>query len=115
VGGSIAWFVSNRSKDTLLNIARHEKGTLIASGFIAGGALMGVISAILKFSGLHLTIPFGSKQVLDTINGQMSENTLYWHSTASGEWLSLVMYAVLIAFFVWYVLKDNIRQKLILQ
>jgi len=52
VGGAIAWFVSTRSKDKQLNAARAEKGTLIASGMIAGGALMGVVSAILKFAGV---------------------------------------------------------------
>ena len=52
VGGAISWFVSTRSKDAALNNARQEKGTLIASGFIAGGALMGVVSAILKFAGV---------------------------------------------------------------
>ena len=51
VGGAIAWFVSTRSKDASVNEARQSKGTLIASGFIAGGALMGVVSAILKFAG----------------------------------------------------------------
>jgi len=50
LGGAISWFVSTRSKDKALNSARQEKGTLIASGFIAGGALMGVLSAILKFA-----------------------------------------------------------------
>ena len=50
VGGAISWFVSTRSKDKELNNARQEKGTLIASGFIAGGALMGVVSAILRFA-----------------------------------------------------------------
>ncbi len=49
VGGLIAWFVSNRSQDKALNKARFDRGTLIASGFIAGGALMGVVSALLKF------------------------------------------------------------------
>ena len=52
VGGAIAWFVSTRSKDSAVNNARKEKGTLIASGFIAGGALMGVVSAILKFANV---------------------------------------------------------------
>ena len=52
VGGAISWYVSTRSKDAELNRARQEKGTLIASGFIAGGALMGVVSAILKFAGV---------------------------------------------------------------
>ena len=52
VGGAISWYVSTRSTDKALNEARQEKGTLIASGFIAGGALMGVVSAILKFAGV---------------------------------------------------------------
>ena len=50
VGGAISWYVGSRSKDKALNEARVEKGTLIASGFIAGGALMGVVSAILRFA-----------------------------------------------------------------
>lgn len=49
VGGAVSWFVSTRSKDKAVNEARLNKGTLIASGFIAGGALMGVVSALLKF------------------------------------------------------------------
>ena len=51
LGGAISWFVGSRSKDKALNEARVNKGTLIASGFIAGGALMGVVSAVLKFAG----------------------------------------------------------------
>ncbi|MCQ2131634.1 MAG: oligopeptide transporter, OPT family [Bacteroidales bacterium] len=54
VGGAIAWYVSTRSKDKELNDKRLNKGTLIASGFIAGGALMGVVSAVLKFAGIDL-------------------------------------------------------------
>ncbi len=50
LGGAISWYVSTRSKDKAVNTARQEKGTLIASGFIAGGALIGVVSAILKFA-----------------------------------------------------------------
>ena len=50
LGGAISWFVGSRSRDKALNAARQEKGTLIASGFIAGGALMGVVSAILNFA-----------------------------------------------------------------
>lgn len=52
LGGAISWFVSSRTKDAAVNSARQEKGTLIASGFIAGGALMGVVSAILKFANV---------------------------------------------------------------
>lgn len=51
VGGAISWFVGSRSKDDKLNKARQEKGTLLASGFIAGGALMGVVSAGMTLAG----------------------------------------------------------------
>lgn len=56
LGGAISWFVSTRSKDAAVNAARQNKGTLIASGFIAGGALMGVVSAVLKFAGADLML-----------------------------------------------------------
>ena len=88
VGGTVAWFVSNRSKDAAINTARHEKGTLVASGFIAGGALMGVISAVIKFGGIDLF---------------MSD----WASSFGGQWLAFAAYGALIGFFVWYVLKRN--------
>jgi putative OPT family oligopeptide transporter len=55
VGGAIAWFVSSRSKDEEINKLRKEKGTLLASGLLAGGAIMGVISAILKYAGVQLS------------------------------------------------------------
>ncbi len=54
VGGAISWYVGSRSKDAEVNRARSEKGTLIASGFIAGGALMGVVSAVLRFAGVDV-------------------------------------------------------------
>ena len=54
IGGGVSWFVSTRSKDAAVNEARLNKGTLIASGFIAGGALMGVVSAILKFANVNI-------------------------------------------------------------
>ena len=54
VGGAINWFVTTRSKDKEVNKRRGERGTLIASGFIAGGALMGVVSALLRFGGVNL-------------------------------------------------------------
>lgn len=88
VGGLINWYVGSRSKDTALNKERVEHGTLLASGFIAGGALMGVVSAALKFVGLDL---------------YMSN----WNATSAAEWLSIVMYAVLIIYFVMSVLKKK--------
>ncbi len=82
IGGFINWFVTSRSKDEALNKARGEKGTLIASGFIAGGALMGVVSALLRFAGVQ----FDYEQ---------------WWSNAWSEILSLVAYILLILYFVW--------------
>ena len=81
VGGAISWYVSTRSKDAALNNARQEKGTLLASGFIAGGALMGVVSAAMRFGGVNL--------VNDV-----------WLNNSLSEVLSLVAYIVLIVFFV---------------
>ena len=79
VGGAVNWFVNSRSKDTELNHLRNEKGTLLASGFIAGGALMGVVSAGLHFGGLN----FANEA---------------WLSTNYAQWLSLLMYAALIVY-----------------
>lgn len=53
VGGLVNWYVNSRSTDVSLNQRRNEKGTLLASGFIAGGALMGVVSAGMQFGGLN--------------------------------------------------------------
>lgn len=53
VGGLVNWYVNSRSSDVSLNQRRNEKGTLLASGFIAGGALMGVVSAGMQFGGLN--------------------------------------------------------------
>jgi len=86
VGGLVAWFVSNRSKDEALNKARFDRGTLIASGFIAGGALMGVVSALLKFA-----------EVDWFLSG--------WASSNAAEWTGLVMYLALIGYFGWHTLK----------
>ena len=86
VGGLVAWFVSNRSKDEGLNKARFDRGTLIASGFIAGGALMGVVSALLKFA-----------EVDWFLSG--------WAASNAAEWTGLAMYLVLIGYFAWHTLR----------
>ena len=84
IGGLVSWYVSTRSKDEKVNKMRRDRGTLIASGFIAGGALMGVISAVLKYAGAD------------------------WYATWSGaEWLAVVMYVVIIGYFIW----DSLRAK----
>lgn len=79
VGGAVNWYVNGRSKDAELNRMRNEKGTLLASGFIAGGALMGVVSAGLQFGGISL-------------------NIAGWNETAGAQWLSLGMYLLLIGY-----------------
>lgn len=86
VGGLIAWYVSTRSKDAAINKARKEKGTLIASGFIAGGALMGVISALLKFFGLDVFAKV-------------------WNEATGAEVLGIFIYLGIIIYFIWDSLK----------
>ena len=81
VGGAINWYVTTRSKDEAVNTARGEKGTLLASGFIAGGALMGVVSAAMRFGGINL------------VNEAWLENPL-------SQVVSLVAYVLLIVYLV---------------
>ncbi len=81
VGGAINWYVTSRSKDASVNAARGEKGTLLASGFIAGGALMGVVSAAMRFGGINL------------INEE-------WLANPWSEVLSLVIYIALIVYMI---------------
>jgi len=88
VGGIVAWYVSTRSKDETLNKARFEKGTLLASGFIAGGALMGVVSAALRFGGINLT-------------------NEAWVESVGAQWLGLVMYGAIIGYLAY----DSMRAK----
>jgi putative OPT family oligopeptide transporter len=86
VGGLISWYVSTRSKDAELNNARMERGTLLASGFIAGGALMGVVSAIMKFAGADFF---------------MSE----WYGSNGAAVVGLVMYIAIIAYLTFATMK----------
>jgi uncharacterized oligopeptide transporter (OPT) family protein len=92
VGGLIAYFVGSRSKDEKLNNARRDRGTLIASGFIAGGALMGVISAILRMVLMGMNI--------NLINEA-------WFESHGAELLALGMFAGLCAYMIW----DSMRAK----
>ena len=88
IGGLIAHYVSTRSKNEKMNNARRERGTLIASGFIAGGALMGVISAMLRFAGFNW---FNAA----------------WAESHSGELVGLMAFAIICAYMVW----DSLRAK----
>ena len=81
IGGAVNWYVTTRSKDDETNKARGEKGNLIASGFIAGGALMGVISALLRFGGIQF-------------------DYAQWWTNPLSELCSLAAYILLILYFI---------------
>lgn len=88
VGGLVSWFVGSRSKDEATNKARIDKGTLLASGFIAGGALMGVVSAALRFGDINFIDP---------------EST--WVGSYGSELLALVAYAGIIGYLIYSSMK----------
>lgn len=94
-GGLVAWFVSTRTKNEKLNNARLQRGTLIASGFIAGGALLGVFNAFLKF--IDQQWPFG----------YTSWNNEQWAASTNGEIAGLVMFILLFTYALW----DSMRAK----
>lgn len=81
VGGLLSWFVGSRNRDKQVNKRRQDRGTLIASGFIAGGALMGVVSALLKYFGADW---FASS----------------WSQTTGAGALAVIMYLLLILYFI---------------
>lgn len=86
VGGAIAWFVGSRSNDKAINDQRRDRGTLISSGLIAGGALFGVFAALTRFLGFEYSNP------MDAI---------------SVQWAGLGVYALLIIYLIW----DSMRVK----
>ena len=91
VGGLISWFVASRSKDEAVNKARRERGTLIASGFIAGGALMGVVSAVLKYVGVDMFAKV-------------------WNASKGAEMLAIAMYAAIIIYFIWDAKRGKVEE-----
>ncbi len=82
VGGAIAWYVASRSKDEKINNARRDRGTLVASGLIAGGAIMGVMSAILRFANIDMFLTD-------------------WSKTVAAEYLGLGMFILLCLYLIW--------------
>jgi len=88
IGGAISWYVSTRSKDKDLNKARLDRGTLLASGFIAGGALMGVVSVLIRLADV------------DLINEAWLKNNF-------SQLVAIVVYVALII----YLIKDSMRAK----
>ena len=90
LGGLISHIVSTRSKDEAVNTARRERGTLIASGLIAGGAIMGVMSALLKYFKFN-----------------WEDMGWTWPATNGAEYLSVLMFLVISAYVIW----DSMRGK----
>jgi putative OPT family oligopeptide transporter len=83
VGGFIAHHVSTRSTNEEVNGRRRERGTLVASGFIAGGALMGVVSALIALPKWN-----------ETLNLRIAERPI-------GEVLSIILFIGL-CLYVYY-------------
>ncbi|HPV21123.1 MAG TPA: oligopeptide transporter, OPT family [bacterium] len=91
VGGIINHIVTTRSKDEKLNNARSEQGTLIASGFIAGGALMGVTAAIIRFAGFNFV-------------------NEHWFESNGAQWLGIVMFLALCGYMIFHTLKAKVEE-----
>ncbi len=98
-GGLIAHFVSTRSKDDETNTRRREKGTLIASGFIAGGAIMGVVAAFINYLGKH------SAGESWTLAGAVG--LAHWSESSGGEILGFVMFVAIGAYMIWRTLSES--------
>ena len=114
IGGAISWFISSRSKNALLNTARHERGTLLASGLIAGGALMGVVSAAIKFiqdipaeAAIKSAGAVTPEQIMEIKNSFNWINE-GWANGNGAIWMALAMYILLCAYLIW----DSMRAKI---
>ena len=92
LGGLISYFIKKSSKNESLIKARDQRGTLIASGFIAGAAIFGVLGALLKFT-------FGKFGME------------HWSKTAGAEVLAIVMFALLMVYFVWHTMKAKAEKE----
>lgn len=89
IGGLIAHWAKTRSKDENLNNARFSRGTLVASGFIAGGSLFGVISALLRFAGFNWM-------------------NVEWAETYSAELFALVMFTLVLLYMMWDTMRARV-------
>ncbi len=93
-GGIIAYLVQKSSKDEKISSARKDRGTLIASGFIAGGAIMGVVAAAIVYLGQGIT---GSS----SWNMMVGIGTQHWVESAGAEYLGFLMFIVILGYMYW--------------
>jgi len=98
VGGLIAWWASSRSKNEKLNNARLSRGTLIASGFIAGGSLFGVLNALLRL---------GKDSIVSWVGFDWA--IPHWAESSAGEILGLVMFILLVAYALWDTMRAEVE------
>ena len=96
VGGLISHFVKRSTQDAALAEKRVNRGTLLSSGFIAGGALMGIVLAVLKLAKLDRFVSWGIPLVLES--GKWVDGTPLAWFTRSGEFISLVAFVALCGF-----------------
>jgi len=97
IGGLVNWFVNKSTKDEKLANARNQRGTLIASGFMAGASIFGVVGALLLF------FKAGGRKLADYISFVSPQ----WSESWGAEVLAIVMFLVLVGYFVW----ESLRAK----
>ncbi|MBU0755260.1 MAG: oligopeptide transporter, OPT family, partial [Planctomycetes bacterium] len=112
IGGFLAWVVGRkREGEPEENTkAGHNRGILIASGLMAGGALMGIfdgiLNAVIKFSAGGATpeeISANFTALKEKVH-MMTEESV---KGSNGEILGIVMLALLCVFIVWYARKGK--------
>lgn len=92
-GAFIGWLVHRSTKDAAIRKIRHDKGTLIASGLIAGGAIIGVVAALLKFMEAHFHV-----HIIPNFHNAEAH---------FGNYLGLVIFILLGTFLYW----DSVHAK----
>ena len=99
VGGFLSHLVKSSTKDKELAEKRHNRGMLISSGFIAGGALMGIVLAVMKLAKLDHVVSVGIPMVLE--NGKWVDGTPAGWFSQYGQIISLVVFILLVGFVYW--------------
>jgi uncharacterized oligopeptide transporter (OPT) family protein len=95
-GAVVAWIVARTGGSEEVREARAEQGTLIASGLMAGAAIFGVITAILRIPDVGSPIRFLSYGVDFTLqDGVLRETAAHWYEGFQGQMIGLVMLILL--------------------